>query len=95
MILAKVTGTVVSTTKSDGIAGLRYLIVQPCDSQGKKAEEHLIGLDLVGSGDGEMVLVSQGSSARQSRETHQKAVDCVIVGIVDLIEENGQVVFRK
>ncbi len=54
-----------------------------------------MALDLVGSGVGEVVLISRGNSARETEVTHQKALDCVIVGIVDLVEQNGQVVFRK
>lgn len=95
MILARVVGTVVASQKNDGVSGGKYLLVRPCDVQGREGGGYLVALDLVGSGIGEVVLVSQGSSARQTEVTHQKAVDCVIVGIVDLVEQNGQVVFRK
>jgi microcompartment protein CcmK/EutM len=95
MILAKVVGTVVASQKNDGITGGKYLLVRACDTRGREKGEYLVALDLVGSGRGEVVLISQGSSARQTEFTYQKAIDCVIVGIVDRIEENGQVVFRK
>lgn len=95
MILGKVVGTVVSTRKTDGVAGGRYFLVCPCDTRGRVKKDYLVALDLVGCGVGEVVLISQGSSARQAEISHQKAVDCVVVGIVDLVEENGQVVFRK
>jgi microcompartment protein CcmK/EutM len=52
-------------------------------------------LDLVGAGTGEVVIVAQGSSARQTPFTKEKPIDAVIVGIVDLVEENGKVVFKK
>lgn len=95
MILGKVVGTVVASRKSDGVTGGKYFLVYPCDTRGKTKGEHLVALDLVGCGIGEVVLISQGSSARQAELTQQRAVDCVIVGIVDLIEENNRVVFRK
>ena len=41
------------------------------------------------------MLVSQGSSVRQTEITKDKPVDAVIMGIVDIVEENGKVVFRK
>lgn len=95
MLLARVVGTVVASQKNDGIQGGKYLLVQACDTRGKAKGEYLVALDLVGCGRGEVVLISQGSSARQTEFTYQKAIDCVIVGIVDRVEENGQVVFWK
>jgi len=49
----------------------------------------------MGSGPGEVVLVSRGSSARQTEETKDRPVDAVIIGIVDLVEEKGKLVFKK
>lgn len=95
MVLAKVVGTVVASQKNDGVLGGKYLLVRLCDVRGREGGEYLVALDLVGSGAGEVVLISQGSSARQTEVTHQKAVDCVIVGIVDLVEQNGRIIFRK
>ncbi|MCX6090632.1 MAG: EutN/CcmL family microcompartment protein [Atribacterota bacterium] len=95
MIFGKVMGTVVSTQKSDGVQGRRYLLVQACRPNGDLLHECHIAVDLVGSGHGEMVLLSQGSSARQTQDTYQKAVDCVIMGIVDLVEEKGQFLYQK
>ena len=95
MIFGKVAGTVVSTRKSDSIKGTKYLLVQLCSRKENLSDSYLVALDLVGSGIGEMVIVSQGSSARQSELTYQKPIDAVIVGIVDLVEENGSTVYRK
>ena len=95
MIFGKVTGTVVSTRKSDSITGTKYLLVQLCSRKEKLSDSYLVALDLVGAGPGEMVILSQGSSARQSELTYQKPIDAVIVGIVDLVEEKGSTVYRK
>ncbi len=95
MIFGKVTGTVVSTKKSDSITGTKYLLVQVCDHREKLQKDHVVALDLVGAGMGEIVLVAQGSSARQTPMTFEKPIDGVIVGIVDLVEEEGITVFRK
>lgn len=95
MNFGRVLGTVVSTQKNDGIQGKRYLLVQSCQPNGDLLNEFHIAIDLVGSGHDEMVLLSQGSSARQTQDTYQKAVDCVIIGIVDLVEKNNQFLYRK
>jgi microcompartment protein CcmK/EutM len=95
MIFGKVTGTVVSTQKSDGITGTKYLLVQLCDHREKLKNGYIVALDLVGAGLGEMVIIAQGSSARQTDMTYQKPIDAVIAGIVDLVEEDGVTVYRK
>ena len=95
MILANVVGTVVGTRRSDGLPDARYLLVDPCSHDGQGKGGHLVALDMVGSGVGEMVMVAQGSSTRQTHRTNNNPMDAIIVGIVDLIDENGQVVYRK
>jgi microcompartment protein CcmK/EutM len=95
MLLAQVVGTVVSTQRADSIEGATYLLVQTCDQQGSLKGHYVVALDLVGAGVGEMVIIAQGSSARQTGTTFEKPIDAVIAGIVDLVEEKGSVVFRK
>ena len=95
MLLAQVIGTVVSTKKADSLTGTKYLLVQACNQRGVLKSGHIVALDLVGAGVGEMVIIAQGSSARQTGMTFEKPIDAVIAGIVDLVEEGGSVVFRK
>jgi microcompartment protein CcmK/EutM len=93
--LARVSGTIVATESVDGIDRPTYLIVDPCDTAGRGAGKHLVALDTVGAGIHEIVLVAQGSSARQTAASDKKAVDAVIVGIVDIVEEASRVTYRK
>lgn len=95
MIFGEVVGTVVSTVRSDTIAGARMLLVQICSHRGGLTDDYVVALDAVDAGRGERVLISQGSSARQMKETYQKPIDAVIIGIIDTIEEEGTVVYRK
>ena len=95
MILAKVLGNVITAARVDGIEGSKYMIVAPCSSFGVVLEGTLIVLDFIGSSVDEFVLVSQGSSTRQTEITKDKPIDAVIIGIVDIVEEDGKVVFRK
>jgi microcompartment protein CcmK/EutM len=41
------------------------------------------------------VLLSQGSAARQTPTTDDRPIDAVIVGIVDLIDQENKVLYRK
>lgn len=95
MIFGKIVGTVVSTQIDEGIKGKKCLLVQTCDHKGEVDDNYLVAVDLVGAGVEEIVIISQGSSARQTEVTHQKPVDCVIVGIVDMVEEYNKIVFKK
>lgn len=96
MIIAKVVGSIVSTTKAEKLRGKKLLIVQPLDM--KSIEEDgkpLVAVDTVGSGEGEVVLVVSGSSARQTEITNGVPVDAAIVGVVDSIEIEGSLTFNK
>ena len=95
MIFGKIVGTVVSTQIDEGIKGKKCLLVQTCNHKGQVNNNHLVAVDLVGAGVEEVVIISQGSSARQTEITYQKPVDCVIVGIVDMVEEHNKIVFKK
>jgi len=95
MILGKVVGTVVSTKKNVNIDGAKFLLIDICNQSGKKKGDFLVALDLVGAGYDEMVMVSQSTPARETALTQNKPIDAVIVGIVDLIDENEEEVYRK
>ena len=51
-----------------------------------KKSNFLIAVDSVGAGEGEIVLVASGSSARQTVITKNKPVDAVIMAIVDKLD---------
>lgn len=91
MILAKVMGNIWSTRKEESMRGLRFLVVQPVtlrysENGEKLLEEYgntLIAADKIGAGETEVVMVTSGSSARQSLKDPNIPIDCIVVGIVD------------
>jgi len=95
MILGKVVGTVVSSSINDGIEGSRYLLIDKCNQHGEKKGDYLVALDIVGAAYDELVMVTEGSPSRETPLTVSKPLDALIVGIVDLIDENDSVVYRK
>ena len=95
MVLGKIAGTITSSTNSTDIPGGRYLLVNKCNQQGELKNDFLVALDLVSAGKDEMVMVSQSTAARETPTTRNKAIDAVIVGIVDTIDENEKVVYKK
>lgn len=95
MIFARVSGNVVCTQKDEKLVGAKLLLVQPVDLAGGAKGNPIVAVDSVGAGEGELVLLVQGSSARQTSRTSGNPVDAVIFAIVDTVEQSGKIVFRK
>lgn len=95
MQIARVTGTVVATRKESTLDGLKLLLVRPCDTKGNPTGAPLVAADAVGAGVGEVVLLAAGSSARQTEATRERPVDSVVMAIVDLLEVDGDLAYRK
>lgn len=95
MVFARVTGNVVCTLKDDKLVGTKLMLVQPVDLAGAAKGNPLVAVDAVGAGEGELVLLVQGSSARQTSRTNNTPVDAVIFAIVDTVEQHGKKVFSK
>jgi ethanolamine utilization protein EutN len=86
MLLGRVIGTVWATRKDPKVGGMKWLVVRALKPDRKPLDSFVVAVDAVGAGVGETVLVTQGSSARQTELTTNKPVDAVIVAIVDDIE---------
>ena len=86
MLLGRVIGTVWATRKDPGLVGMTFLIVEEVDLDGEPVGGFVVAADAVGAGEGETVLVAQGSSGRQTEITSGKAVDAVIMAIVDRLD---------
>jgi ethanolamine utilization protein EutN len=54
-----------------------------------------VAVDTVGAGNGDYVLIVQGSSARLTPETKQLPVDATIIGIVDTVHVEQACVYRR
>lgn len=95
MLICKVTGTLVASRKEPTLDGLKLLVVRPTDVRGEATGAALVAADAVGAGIGEVVLIAQGSSARQTVATKERPVDAVVMAIVDTLTVNGDVTFHK
>jgi microcompartment protein CcmK/EutM len=95
MILGKVIGTVWSTKKDENLVGSKLLIVKQLDLDFQEKSNFLIAVDSVGAGEGEIVLVASGSSARQTVITKNKPVDAVVMAIVDKLDVSIKEMFKE
>ena len=84
MQLARVIGTVVATQKSEGLEGVKLLIVQPLDRVGEASGRAVVAADAVHmAGPGELVYIVAAREAALAMPEPFVPVDHAIVGIVD------------
>jgi ethanolamine utilization protein EutN len=90
---------VVATQKVQSMTGFKLLTVEPYRvdpvEQGKLVStgRTFVVVDTVGAGQGEFVLIVQGSSARMTPETEKLPVDAAIIGIVDTVNIENRTIF--
>ena len=104
MFLARVVGNVVATQKDKVLNGQKLFIVEPLSVKYDEATKEpaslgntgraIVAIDAVGCGEGQLVLVVQGSSARMTEQTKNLPADAAIVGIVDSAEYAGKSFFN-
>ena len=86
MLLGKVIGQVWATRKDEKLTGFKLLVVRHVELDYSPKKTYVVAADTVGAGAGEIVLITTGSSARQSELTEGKPVDAVISAIIDKLD---------
>jgi len=94
MELGKVIGQVVSTVRDAGLPNLTFLLVNIVDEHGNVTFPSQVAADTIGAGEGEMVLLVRGSSARMVLEG-KPPLDLSVVGIVDQIYSGKEAIYSK
>ena len=90
MKLARVIGTVVATTRYEGLAGVPFLFIQPLDRMGRRKGDPLVAADSTKmAGPGELVLYEASREAALALDPWFVPVDHAILGIVDQVHREG------
>lgn len=92
MQLGRVLGQVVATVRSPGFDNVSLLLVQDTTDDDGDGETH-VAVDLVGAGDGDVVLMTTGSAARVAAGD-RTPTDRAVVAIADSVIRNGTVTYR-
>lgn len=101
MFVAKVTGSLVSTQKVASMVGYKLLIVEPYRVEPTERTSLVttgrtfVAVDTLGAGEGDYVLITQGSSARLTPETKNLPIDTVVIGIVDRVQLDHACVYSR
>jgi ethanolamine utilization protein EutN len=86
MQLARVTGTVVATTRVPGLEGVKLLVIQPLTRSGEPKGTPVVAADAVHmAGPGELVYFVAAREAAEAMPDRFVPVDHAIVGIVDAV----------
>lgn len=90
MLLAKVRGNVVATQKDENLTGHKLLVIRQIDLEGNfLGNNDIIAIDLIGSGIGDTVLITQEGDAVFQILGHRNApVHTIIVAIIDQVSVN-------
>ncbi len=97
--MAEVIGQVVATKKDESMVGRKLLLVRPKlvdesdPSKFRDGVNTIVAVDTVGAGEGELVMVFQGSPARQAGGLKTIPVDAAVVAIVDSVDVLGKKVY--
>ena len=93
MIVGRVKGHVVASAKVEHLEGKKMLVVEilSVTPEGLSPTNlHMVCIDAVQAGEGEVVVVVQGSSARIAPGMEKVPVDALIVGIVENLNAFGR-----
>ncbi len=101
MFVAKVTGSVVATQKVEEMVGSKLMVVEPYRLEAKDRKtlsttgRTFVAVDTIGAGEGDFVLIVQGSSSRLTPQTKGMPIDALIIGIVDSVHVEDNCVFDR
>ncbi|PVZ10852.1 EutN/CcmL family microcompartment protein [Actinomycetospora cinnamomea] len=87
MLLGRVVGQVVATVRSPGFDNVSLLLVQDTTEEGWVGPT-CVAVDLIGAGEGDVVLVTTGSAARVAAGS-DSPTDRAVVAIADSVIRNG------
>jgi microcompartment protein CcmK/EutM len=95
MQLGQVMGTVVATRRTNSAEGWAFRVVGYLNQHNELVGQYVIAVDAVGAADGEIVLITTGSAARQNELTAARPCDAIIMAIVDTWAVHDEVRYTK
>ncbi len=90
MLLAKVIGNVVATRKDESLVGVKLLVMQPIDPDGKESGAPFVAVDGVGAGYDEVVFYARAKEGAMALPDPFAPVDAGITGIIDHVNYRPQ-----
>src|SRR5262245_55423043 len=95
MVIGEIIGTVVAARKTDNMEGLPLRIVRRLTTDAAPTDSYVVAVDVVGASEGELVMLTSGSAARNTHLTDAHPVDAIIIAIVDTWQVEGSVKYDR
>ncbi len=90
MKLGRVIGRVVCAQSLECFQGLKLLLVQPVDENGKEEGPEIAAFDTARAGEGDLVMFELGKDAAQANPNGWfNPLDAAILGVVDSVDSGG------
>lgn len=89
MKIARVTGSVVSTVKTELLEGVILLLIQPLDDELNEKGNPIVACDTVQAGPGDLVIYEGGREAAMALKYPFNPADATVIGIIDQLDQAG------
>ena len=86
MFIGRVVGSLWATQKTANTDGLKFLIIQPYNLNKAPNTDTVVAADILGAGDGEIVMVAYGRAARLAVGKENSSIEAAVIGIIDEYE---------
>lgn len=83
MFIARVVGTLWATQKTENTSGMKFLIVQRLNFTNGTAPDSLVVADVLGAGEGELVMIATGRAARIAVGNEDMSIESAVTAIID------------
>jgi carbon dioxide concentrating mechanism protein CcmL len=95
MEICKVIGNATASIKHSGLEGLRLLVVQEIDAEGRAGGRMRLAADIVGAGAGDIVALVKGAAAVRHIGRGEVPCDAAVVAILDQVYVNDKLITHK
>ena len=86
MFMGKVVGSLWATRKTENTSGVKFLIIQPYNLKKAPNTDTVVAADILGAGEGELVMVAYGRAARIAVGNEDMSIEAAVIGIIDEYE---------
>lgn len=90
MFIGKVVGSLWATRKTENTEGMKFLIIQPFNLNKAPNTDTVVAADILGAGEGEIVMVAYGRAARLAVGKEDASIEAAVTGIIDEYEVNPE-----
>ena len=90
MFIGRVVGSLWATRKTANTDGMKFLIIQPQNLNKAPNTDTVVAADILGAGEGEIVMVAYGRAARLAVGKDDISIEAAVVAIIDGYEVKSE-----